>query len=229
MWSGDFRIAREGLFDRIDQKKERILKSKDSSSGRFLWRNPQMLYDWALNDCRLDRVRAEDLERAVENHQGATDWLFAKDMLDSEILRTVHFKMVAGLNAEAGEFRSSEAAPLFSNHEPSDPVVVPAAVDRLLQWISAESFAELHPIQQSALTLIRLLDIVPFRKASARTSRVAANWFLIRADFPPAVLSQDQFEDYDRAIEAAFSLDTNPLTHLITTTLNQALEMMGPN
>jgi Fic family protein len=232
MSSGDLRIAREGLFDRIDQKKDRVLKSKDPSSRRLVWRSPQMVYDWALNDCRLDEVQAEDLERAVENHQGATEWLFAQNEvveLDSEVLKTIHFKMAAGLSAEAGKFRSREAAPLFLNHDPSDPAVVPSAVDRLLGWITADSFAELHPIQQSALTLIRLLDIVPFREGSGRTSRVAANLFLVRADFPPAIFPQGQFEDYGRAIEAGFNMDTTPLTHLITSILNQTLEMLGAN
>ncbi|MDD5543485.1 MAG: Fic family protein [Acidobacteriia bacterium] len=174
MSSPEFNVFKVGLFAELDRKKDRILAGKMS----LLERVQPLTEEWAMGDCALDGVATVAMPTAVKNHRAATAWLFQhpEDSADISIaLKTIHALMVFSLSDQGGQFRSQEGIPLCANHEPCDASMISALVDRLTEWTRADSFGELHPVQQSALVLIRLLDISPFVEATARTSRVVAN------------------------------------------------------
>lgn len=226
MSSHEFKFVSEGMFHQLDLKKDdfRAKQGDPQVSGRC---GRILSVDWGSNDCRLDGVAESLFGRAVENHQNATLWLTSQSnatTLHIDLIKEVHFRMMAGLSENAGIFRTGEIAPLTTNHEPCDGGSIESSTRHLLEWVSAESFGELHPVQQAALVLVRLLDIYPFAEGTPRTCRVLSNLFLIKAGFPPAIFLPNEVDLYEQAIEAGFGMDTTKLTSHIAAALTRTLD-----
>lgn len=226
MSSGELRIFRGGLFSALDQKCADFQKRKNDSP--ILQRYHRITAEeWASEDCRLDGMAGDVLERAISNHQKATTLVLshpAEARLESDFFKQVHATMMSGLSVEAGVFRVGEIAPLSINHAPSDPEAIETALGYLIEWTAAESFSELHPVQQMALALVRLLDIYPFTEGTHRTCRVLANYYLTRAGLPPAIFRRTDAVDYAAALEVAFTMDTSRLTDLIARAVSRSID-----
>lgn len=226
MPSDELKFVTPGMFHRSDEMREAFQARLQDPPVNARYRSILKI-DWAENDCRLDGVAEARLSRAIENHQRATALLLSKaekEPLSASLIQTIHRLMVEGLDPEGGRFRRGEVAPLSVNHEPSHPAVIEPALHRMLEWTTADSFAELHPFQQSALVLIRLLDVYPFTAATPRTCRVFANLPLLKAKFSPAIFLATQAEPFQQAIEAGFAMDTSRLTSLIADSVRRIFE-----
>jgi Fic family protein len=215
-----------GMFHELDIKLEEFRgKASDPQvSGRY---ELILSTEWASNDCRLDGVTEALLEQAIENHQNATALLMSRgenDLPSFPDIKEIHAMMMDGLSSEAGEFRTGSVTPLSADHQPPEPDAIEAVIGRLQEWASADSFLELHPIQQSALVLVRLLDIYPFTDGTPRTCRVVANSCLIRASFPPAIFMLNEYSQYQQAIEAGLAMDTSKLTSRIAGSVARTLD-----
>lgn len=226
MSSQDFKFAGQGMFHQLDEKLAgfREKKSDPQVNGRY---ELMLSTQWASNDCQLDGLTASQMEKAIENHQNATALLMSKPdgiLIDCFLILDVHSMMMNRLSEEAGEFRAGTIAPLSVNHEPPDPTAIKSAILNLLEWASADSFLELHPVQQMALVLVRLLDIYPFTDGTPRTSRVVANHYLMRAGFPPAIFLSREAALYEEAIEAGLAMDTTKLTARIVDSIGRTLD-----
>ncbi len=226
MSSEEFKFVTTGMFDYLDKKRDEFQSrhSEPKVSERYEW---MLSSEWALNDCALDGVDEALRVQAIENHQNAVALMLSRpeeQPLTPDTVKEVHSMMMVGLDEEAGTFRSGIVAPLTSQHVPTDPERIEPAISQLLAWISADSFAELHPMQQSALVLIRLLDIFPFTQGTARTCRSLANFFVLRSGFPPAIIRVKDAEAYRRAVDAGLAMDTSPLTTLIANAVQRVLD-----
>jgi fido (protein-threonine AMPylation protein) len=227
MSSQDFHLVKQGMFYVMDERLRAFQARQGDSSvkGRY---ESILADEWAVNDCRLDAVAASDFERAVENHQNATALMLSRPvigLLDMAIIRDVHSMMAFGLSEEAGVFRDKEMSPLFENHVPVESAAIEAALTHLVEWTSADSFAELHPIQQTALVLIRLLDIYPFPDATPRTCRLLANGYLLGAGFPPAIFWPENGNEYQQAVQAGLVMDTSKLTAVLANSLTHIFDL----
>ncbi len=226
MPSQDPHFAGRGMFHELDVKLQEFReKSADPEvNGRY---ELILSTEWAENDCRMDGVSAALLEQAVENHQNATALLMSGGENDPPVfpsIKDVHAMMMEGLSEEAGEFRVGPVPLLSADHQPPEPDAIEAAIRRLEEWTAADSFLELHPIQQTALVLVRLLDIHPFTDGNHRTCRVMANSCLIRAVFPPAIFLLAEASQYQQAMEAGLAMDTTKLTSQIARSVARTLD-----
>ena len=222
----DTQSFRRGLFHELDGKLQefRDKKGDPEVDGRY---ELILSTEWATNDCELDGVSGPLLQKAIENHQNAAALLMSRPeavFQDPPLIKDFHSIMMEGLSDEAGQFRPGGIVPLTVDHQPPDADAVEAAISRLLEWISADSFRELHPIQQTGLVLVRLLDIYPFSDGTPRTCRVTANSCLIRAGFPPAIFQFREASLYQRAVEAGFAMDTTGLTSGIAASIARTLD-----
>jgi Fic family protein len=225
MSSSEFQLFSRGMFHELDERLAVFLARQNEPMVTAQYERV-VADEWSRLDCRLDGMSSPDLETAIDNHRKATTILLSKDVeaLNSGVLRDVHSMMVVGLSKEGGVFRAGEIAPLAESHEPSDPASIESGLRNLFEWTAADSFAELHPVQQTALVLVRLLDICPFTDATQRTSRVLSNWYLIKAGFPPAIIAEEEWPNYHRAVEAAFRMDTTLLTALVSRCVARTLD-----
>ncbi len=147
--------------------------------------------------------------------------------LTIERLRELHRRAVGDLDETAGQFRTTEINPLYPRHEPANPAEVPRLVEVALEWFSADSLQELHPVEQAALVHLRLVDLQPFGKANGRITRLAASLFTLRAGLPPIIVSADESEAYYHALLTGFQMATQPLVELFARSLGRTLQQMS--
>ncbi len=135
----------------------------------------------------------------------------------------LHHLLVTGKAEGTTRFRETEIEPICAGHEPIESVLVPDVVENALEWFTAESFHQMHEVEKTALMLAKLIDIHPFAEANGSTIRLFSNFYLLKAGYPPAVISASRASEYAIAIQRAFHLHTQPVIDLLTESAHQAL------
>jgi Fic family protein len=103
---------------------------------------------------------------------------------------------------------------------------LPILLESALSWYTADSFAELNPVEQSALVLLRLLDIQPFESENERTALTAASLFTIRKNLPPIIIKRELEGRYRHALDEASRMNTEPMVQTIASAVENSLDEM---
>lgn len=138
-------------------------------------------------------------------------------------------KALAHWHAEVTEFpslfrateRAREAGP-----PPAPPGFVESRLRTLEQWLSVDSARELAAAQAGALALARVVEVLPWDDGNGRVARLAASHVMVRAGARPPVLVGTDAERLERALSAAFGLQTEPLVRLLEEASERALDVM---
>lgn len=185
---------------------------------------------WAGHNCALDHSgeggvpvpdsRQDERRPHHECHVRAWRWFLQKTRESAAPtptdLRQLHSLLVGQPMDRLSAYRHGPAAPLLESHDPAEPELVPQLVDAALQWCRADSFAEMHEVEQAALVLLKLTDIQPFDRHNGKTLRLFSNFFLVRAGYPPAVIRSQLAGRYSMALQKALCYQTGPLVELLT-------------
>jgi hypothetical protein len=98
---------------------------------------------------------------------------------------------------------------------------------RLLEdWLTGESGGELKPAQAGALTLARIVEVLPFDDGNGRVSRLAASHVMVRAGARPPILVKGDRPRLEAALQQAFRLETEPLTRLLEEASERGLDVL---
>lgn len=100
---------------------------------------------------------------------------------------------------------------------------VAGAIEGACRWYSAESFAELHPVEQASIVLLRLIEIQPFENSNERTALLAASLFTLRRDLPPINVSPELETTFRAALAEGFQMNTKPMVELIAEALERTM------
>jgi len=100
---------------------------------------------------------------------------------------------------------------------------LPLALDSACQWFTADSFVELHPIEQASIVLLRLIDIKPFDQTNERTALVAASLFTLRSGLPPIIIEPDAQPAYRAALEEGLRMNTKPMVEFVADSIGKIL------
>ena len=185
---------------------------------------------WAGHNCALDHsgegaapvpeTRQDERRRHHERHVKAWRWLLERAQQSAapspSDLRQLHSRLTGQPAGRLSDYRHGPAAPLLESHDPAEPELVPQLVDAALEWCRADSFAEMHEVEQAALVLLKLTDIQPFDRHNGKTLRLFSNFFLVRAGYPPAVIRSELAGRYSTALQRALCYQTGPLVELLT-------------
>lgn len=106
------------------------------------------------------------------------------------------------------------------------PEFIVARLESLVSWLGADSSRELGPAQAAALALARVVEIAPFDDGNGRVARLAAAHVSVRAGGRPPVLVGADRARLEAALQAAFRLDTEPLTTLLDDAAGRVLDVM---
>jgi Fic family protein len=140
--------------------------------------------------------------------------------LTEELLLRLHYPPGDGFRMGAGD-TSRVPRPVAPEH-------LPALIEGACRWYTAESFAELNPIEQASIVLLRLIDIQPFEEANERTALVAASLFTLRSELPPIIIKPQMAPVYRQALDEAARMNTKPMVETIAQAIEQSLsEMFG--
>ena len=185
---------------------------------------------WARHNCALDHSgegaapvpesRQDERRPHHEHHARAWRWFLERTRQSTAPtptdLRQLHTVLVGHPVDRLSDYRHGPATALLESHDPVEPELVPQVVDAALQWCRADSFAEMHEVEQAALVLLKLTDIQPFDRHNGKTLRLFSNFFLVRAGYPPAVIRSELSERYSMALRKALCYQTGPLVELLT-------------
>ncbi|HZS44910.1 MAG TPA: Fic family protein, partial [Blastocatellia bacterium] len=110
-------------------------------------------------------------------------------------------------------------------HAPARPSALSIVLDNTLEWFSAQSFLELHPIEQASLVHSRFIDVQFFAAENTRLARFAASYYLIRADLPPLIIFTGR-DKYKAALHQAILMNTQPLINLFAESTERIISQL---
>ena len=125
--------------------------------------------------------------------------------------------------------RQNQGPELFGEHSPLSPEFVEKALSRFFVWVSSDSYAEIHPVKQSILCQLRLLEIMPFSSYSHLVSVIFSDYFLTRTDHLLPTYKEHEMALYEAAIVEAFDFSTDSLVELhLKACLRSYTRILGP-
>ena len=214
-----------GIIDQRDRWKQR-----QNSAGAVPVFDRLTGDTWARNNCALEesgqtsKPEPEAWQAAnqlqMECHLNACRWFLERARQETAAtpadLRQIHSRLMGQPAGRLSGYRQTPPAPLLEGHDPPDWELVPPLVENALEWCQADSFGEMHEVEQAALVLLKLTDIQPFDRHNGKTLRLFSNFFLLRAGYPPAVIRSELAERYALALQKALCFETGPLVELLT-------------
>lgn len=120
-----------------------------------------------------------------------------------------------------GEFRKtpSKTSSIRAEH-------LPLILENACNWFAMDSFAELNPVEQAAIALMRLVELAPFAQANERAALLAASLFTLRSQLPPIIFRIEQREAYRAALREGLRMNTQPMVELVAQAIEQTLDGM---
>ena len=105
-----------------------------------------------------------------------------------------------------------------------DPIHVSTEIEKLCTWINED---DVHPITKAALTHYNFVTIHPFDDGNGRGARILMNLILIKAGYPPTIISNADRAGYLDALRAGQARGgTGQFVAFISQTLETTLKGM---
>jgi len=140
-------------------------------------------------------------------------------LLTRDLLLNIHDQtgLTNGFRKGAGDARRLKPASAGS---------LPVLIDNACQWYTADSFTELHPIEQASIVFLRLIEMQPFEEANERTALVAGSLFTLRSELPPIIINHEMGAAYRAALDEGIRMNTKPMVELIAEAVQKSLSSM---
>jgi hypothetical protein len=129
----------------------------------------------------------------------------------------------AALEGPAGFRREQRERP---GAPPAPPPLIENRLALLETWLGSRSGEDLRPEQAAALALARVVEVLPFDEANGRVSRLAASHVMVRGGRRPPILVAGDGPRLLEALQAAFRLETGPLSGLLDEASDRAVDVM---
>jgi hypothetical protein len=168
-----------------------------------------------------------DEQRLLEAAKLVSVWAADSEArLKVEGLLDLHRTLV-GAPSGVDVLRKTEPPPIHAMHDPAPALLLPRMLDNAFDWFGAESFKDLRPIERAAVVFLRLLDLHPFPAHTETTATLAASFYTERDGLPPLIVFTDEMTlaRYERALEAAFGMLTQPLVELFAEMLTRTMRI----
>ena len=178
----------------------------------------------------LDRAKTVDTtpiweksDRFIEQFEGGTNVRRARESVQEATkagLYQIHSIVFDGA------LRQHPIKPLFRGQDCPDPEFIDRSLDNFFRWLTAESVAEIHPIERSALVLSRIADIWPFELGNLTTAIMFGNIILQQAGLPPFFVLPEHKREFNTVIAQAMTIETQPLINAIYKTIKRELDAL---
>jgi len=120
----------------------------------------------------------------------------------------------------AGSYRTGAVRIAGSKHVPPNPLKVPDLMAELFTEI--QSIAD--PVERAANLHHGIARIHPFADGNGRAARLATNFILLSAGYPPVSIPAELRHEYYNSLEAADAGDFQTWLDFLTTQLNAELD-----
>src|SRR5215471_2395842 len=110
--------------------------------------------------------------------------------------------------------------------EGDQPAGAMVRVGAFCQWVDADSFKELNALEQSAIVVLRLLEIRPFEEGNIGSALGAGSLFTMRAGWPPIIIPEPLRKRFNPAVGEGLKMNTRPLIDLFAESIYDTLNSM---
>ena len=142
-------------------------------------------------------------------------YLTERDLLD------LHRIILTGVaDSHAGQYRTFAVRTAGSNLVPPNPIKVPDLMEELFSGIPLIA----DPVERAAALHHGIARIHPFTDGNGRTARLAMNFVLLAAGYPPISIPTELRQEYYAALEAADFGDFPAWLEFLSRQLNQELD-----
>ena len=177
-------------------------------------------------DTSLVWARADEQIAALE---GASDVGAARNnlmTLTKDALLHTHALLFPRRNG-AGQWRQTALPPLYRGQDCAPPEFIERSAENLMTWLNAESFAQIHPVEQCALAMTRIVDVWPFEFGNLTVALVLGNASLRNAGLTPFFVLPEHRAEFEKAIAQGMTIDMQPLINAIFRTVKKEMEALA--
>jgi hypothetical protein len=126
-----------------------------------------------------------------------------------------------------GVWRRESLKPLYRGQDCPNPEFIERSIDNFLNWLTAESVSEIHPIERAALVLTRIVDIWPFQFGNLTVALIVANVYLAQAGLSPFFFPPEHAREFNTVVGQAMAIETQPLVNAIYRTVKREMEALA--
>jgi hypothetical protein len=205
----------------LSQEKKQLLKQ---------WLEEEFVFfTLLLEDSRIERqlirqiIQGSPIVEQSEEYGKARDLLYRLRIVENFVegrgaKARLNIELLLSLDP-GGEFRKTDTGAGTAGAEH-----LPMIVENACRWFAMESFAELNPVEQAAIALLRMLEIAPFEHNNQRSALIAASLFTLRSALPPIIFKPAQRQTYFAAIKEGLRMNTQPMVELVGEAIEQTLD-----
>jgi Fic family protein len=175
---------------------------------------------------RDDRAVWERADQIIAAMEGAVHVSKAREAFiqpQKQSLFELHASIFQGREG-AGKPRRAAIQPIYRGQDCPEPQFIERSLDNFFNWLTAESVAEINPIEKAALGLTRIVDIWPFDFGNLTMGIMLANVFLRDAGFTPFFVMPKDMKEFNLAVARAMTIETQPLVDAIFKTVKREME-----
>jgi len=189
-----------------------------------------------LQFAELERLKGFDVSQVypqadawISAFEGATGVTAARESLTAvskDGLLRVHSLLFPD-RPGAGQWRQTSLKPLYRGQDCAPPEFIERSVENLMTWLTAESFTQIHPVEQCALAMTRIIDVWPFEFGNATVALMLGNLPLRNAGLTPFFVLPEHRAEFEKAIAQAMTIDMQPLINAIYRTVKKEMEALA--
>ena len=189
-----------------------------------------------LQFAELERLKGADVSLAfpqtdawISALEGASGVTAARESLTTfsrDGLLRIHALLFPD-RAGAGQWRQASLRPLYRGQDCAPPEFIERSIDNLMTWLTAESFTQIHPIEQCALVVTRIIDVWPFEFGNSTVALIFGNLPLRKAGLTPFFVLPEHRAEFEKAISQAMTIDMQPLINAIYRTVKKEMEALA--
>jgi hypothetical protein len=185
----------------------------------------QLLGSLELAGCRVDWPDVRGSRETGEGPEEIVALRRAKAAVDPQAplsvaaIRSWHSALLGPVGFRRGA-RPREGTP------PAPPDLIESRLTLLESWLAARSGQDLRPEQAAALAMARIVEVLPFDDGNGRVARLAASHLMVRGGRRPPILVAADAPRLVQSLQAAFRLETEPLSTLLEEASARALDVM---
>lgn len=115
-------------------------------------------------------------------------------------IRNIHQLILKNIDDNAGRYRQQNVLISGATTTPPDYTLLNDKMAQLIDWYNLEAY-KLHPIERAAKVHANFVGIHPFIDGNGRTSRLLMNLELLKAGYPPCVITVENRLAYYEALD----------------------------
>ena len=166
-----------------------------------------------------DHIEAINLASAWETVKGLAQSGAA--FSENDLIELHRIVLTRAGETNAGIYRTGAVRIAGANHIPPNPIKVPELIEALFSEIQSLD----NPVEKAAKVHHGVASVHPFVDGNGRTARLAMNFILLAAGYPPISIPTELRQHYYDALEAADSGDFATWQIFLETQLHQELDL----